>query len=255
MRTLVVTATLGSRPSLGRTIESVRNIGGDCVRHIIVAPEARIPEIKSRYGKDLECIAEPADKKGVYPALNLAFNEYGRKYDYLTYINDDDYWLPKFAELIAVATNNPELDLVYGKTLYVNESNQVIKRQACSRQFHRFNELFHEGVILLTQQTTLVRSDLFFKIGGFDESYRLVADTKFWIQASLLRPRCKFLRKYVSCYTLQPGQLSKDGHTQAMEHGRLRSEFPTGNSLARKLALLQYRLCNIGVYAMRIAGK
>lgn len=254
MRILVVTATLGTRPSLGRTIESVRLHGGNSVKHMIVAPAARIQEIKSRYGKDLECIAEPADKKGVYPALNLAFNEYGRKYDYLTYINDDDYWLPEFAELIAVATNNPELDLVYGKTLYVNESNQVIKRQACSAQFHRFNELFHEGVILLTQQTTLVRSGLFFKIGGFDESYRLVADTKFWIQASLLKPKHKFIRKYVSCYMLQPGQLSKDRQTQAAEHERLAAEFPCANAMARKAALLSYRLRNLNIYASRIIG-
>ena len=143
-------------------------------------------------------------------------------------------------------------DVLYAKTLYVDKDNKVIKKQACTNQFYQFNELFHENVILLTQQTTLVKSDFFFKIGGFDETYNLVADTKFWIQASLMRPKYKYLKKYVSCYTLQPGQLSKDSKTQAMEHERLWKEYPSDNVMKRKMALLWYRLCNLNIYAMRL---
>ena len=47
---LVITPTLGNRESLSKTIESVKNIGGDLVKHIIVAPNSHIPNIKNKYG-------------------------------------------------------------------------------------------------------------------------------------------------------------------------------------------------------------
>ena len=252
MKVLVVTATLGNRPSLARTIESVKRYGGDRVRHVIVAPASRLDEIKRRYDGDVVFMAEPENKKGVYAALNSAFFAFGRECDYLTYINDDDYWLPEFGAMIRFVEEKPVYDVLYAKTLYVDKNNNVIKKQACTNQFYRFNELFHENVILLTQQTTLVKSDFFFKLGGFDETYKLVADTKFWVQASLMRPSYKYVKKYVSCYTLQPGQLSKDRKTQAMEHERLWKEYPSDNVMKRKMALLWYRLCNLNIYAMRL---
>lgn len=35
---LVITATLGDRDTLSRTIDSVKQIGGNLVRHVIVRP-------------------------------------------------------------------------------------------------------------------------------------------------------------------------------------------------------------------------
>lgn len=255
MKVLVVTATLGYRDSLKRTIESVKTIGGEDVRHIVIAPEDKIPFIKSLCGFDIECIAEPKGCRGIYAALNLVFYTYGRQYEYLTFINDDDYWLPDYRKIIAYVARHPQTGVVYAKTLYVNEENKVIKKQACSNQFYAFNDLFHEKVLLLTQQTTLIKSNLFFKIGGFDETYKLVADTKFWIQASLLKPAYKYLKLYVSCYTLQENQLSKDGITQEKEHQRLRLEFPPSNMLKRQWALLKYRFYNLNIYIMRFLRK
>lgn len=252
MKVLVVTATLGNRPSLARTIENVKRYGGDKVKHVIVAPTSKLDYVKLYYDRDIVCIAEPENKKGIYAALNLAFLTFGRDYDYLTYINDDDYWLPEFGKMIRFVERHPIYDVVYAKTLYVDKNNKIVKKQACTNQFYLFNELFHENVILLTQQTTLVKSNFFFKIGGFDETYKLVADTKFWIQASLMHPKYKYLKKYVSCYTLQEGQLSKDRISQAMEHERLCKEYSSDSLVKRKIALLWYRLCNFNIYAKRL---
>lgn len=96
---LVLTATLGNRTTLKKTIESVRRIGGDVVKHVIVCPKSSIEYLRETYG-DIECLAEPSEKKGIYAALNHGFNTYGRDYQYLTFINDDDYWLDDFRLLI-----------------------------------------------------------------------------------------------------------------------------------------------------------
>ena len=53
-RVLVITPTLGNRESLSKTIDSVRKIGGDLVKHIIVAPKSQLPNIKNKYD-NIEC--------------------------------------------------------------------------------------------------------------------------------------------------------------------------------------------------------
>ena len=46
---LVVTATLGNRNSLQRTIDSTKNIKNCLIKHIIVAPQNIIPKLKEKY--------------------------------------------------------------------------------------------------------------------------------------------------------------------------------------------------------------
>ena len=120
--------------------------------------------------KNITCIPEPEGKKGIYAALNFGFNKYAKEYKYMTFINDDDFWLPDFSVLIDTILNN-DYGLVYGKTKYVDSSGVTISEQSCSSDFKNFIPLLRGGIVLLTQQATIIRSDLFFKIGGFDESY------------------------------------------------------------------------------------
>lgn len=250
---LVLTPTLGKRESLLRTIESVREIGQEHVKHIIVCPKGMIPHLSSLSG-GIECLPEPEGCKGIYTALNHGFNTYGKKYEYLTFINDDDYWLPNYKRLIDAVNLNDSLDLVYAKTMYVNADGKEIGKQASSRQFGHFLDLCQRGIILLSQQSTLVKSSLFFKIGGFDDSYKLVADTKFWIQLSLLRPRFRYLNVYASCYTLQRGQLSDDRTTQQTEHQRMLNEFPTPSKMSINMNEFIYRFLNLNIYAERVCN-
>lgn len=244
---LVITATLGNRPSISRTIESVKNVNIGNIKHIIIAPSNKVAEIKAKY--NIDCIAEKG--KGIYAALNYAFFTLAKEYDYITFINDDDYWLPSFKEMIEILDNNPKIDFIYSKTLYINENYQVFKKQSCSNQFYFFLTLFHKGIILLTQQTTLLRSNLFFQIGGFDESYKLVADTKFWIQLSLLKPKFKYLNKYTTCYMIQESQLSNDKITQKKEHDRLKKEYPIKLNVKTSIIAFQYRIINLMNYIKR----
>lgn len=250
IKILVVTATLGNRPSLQKTIESVRQINYEGIKHIIIAPKEKTEEIKNKF--NIECIEEPKNSKGIYAALNYAFFLYGKDFDYLTFINDDDYWLPKFKNLIEYIHNNPTIDFIYSKAIYIDKNDKIIKYQSCSNQFKYFINLFHYNIILLTQQTTLLRSNLFFQIGGFDETYKLVSDTKFWIQLSLLKPQFKYLNEFTACYTLQSGQLSNDKELQLTEHNRLKKEFPIKKSITNLLLLIIYRFSNIRNYLTRL---
>lgn len=250
MKILVITATLGNRHTLERTIKSVREIGENYVTHIIVAPEENIPEIKAKFGP-IKCIPEKPGKKGIYAALNLGFFTYGKNFDYLTFINDDDYWLPNFKFLIEEA--NKGTDFVYGKVNFILENQKgKIKEMACSNQFKDFIPLLHHKIVLFTQQATLIKSDLFFKLGGFNENYKLVSDTLLWAKLSMLDINFKYIPKACAGYTIQEGQLSSNKSLQQKEKKYiLQSELPTPNRIRIIKSLLYYRITNIGIYIKR----
>lgn len=247
---LVLTPTLGNRDTLSKTIESVREIGGDLVKHIIITAKSQISSVKNKYG-NIECLPELEGKKGIYAALNHGFKTYGKDYEYLTFINDDDYWLPDFKLLIDAIKEN--YDLVYGKVNYILENkNGEIKPMACSNQFKDFIPLLHSKVVLFTQQATLVKSSLFFQIGGFSEDYKLVSDTKFWGDLSLLDIKYKYIPKPCAAYAIQDGQLSSNKELQTREKNILIQSFPRISRSRIYLALLKFRLNNLFVYAQRL---
>lgn len=246
---LVVTATLGNRSTLKKTIDSVRRVGGNDVKHVIVAPQSRIAAISQEYG--VECLAELPNKKGIYAALNHGFCTYGRQYKYMTFINDDDYWLPDYRSLIDAMLHDDTLDMVYGRTRYIDDMGQTIGTQTCYSRFSSFVSLFKQGIVMLTQQATIIKSDCYFRVGGFDESYKLVADTKFWLQLSMCNDlHYKYLNKECAAYMIQEGQLSSDKSTQSSESARLRAE--VANMRSSTWDRLLFRLFNAPIYVRRI---
>lgn len=251
---LVVTATLGKRESLQKTVESVARIGGDRVKHVIVCPEYKIAYIKERY-PEIECVAEDSGKRGIYAALNKVFNTYGKDFDYLTFINDDDYWLPNY-ELLIDSIVNKDLDLVYGKVEYVIEKRGGVKRNmACSSRFYDFIPLLYNNIVLFTQQSTIIKSSLYFEMGGFDETYKLVSDSKFWAELSLKKIRYQYIPKVCAAYTIQEGQLSSASDLQKRETIDMLSKLSKPTAVEIKLALLMFRISNLPIYIKRIVEK
>lgn len=247
---LVITATLGTRETLKKTIESVKDIGGEHVKHIIVAPPIIIPKLQKEY-PDLEFLAEPQGKKGIYPAINHGFKTYGHNYKYLTFINDDDFWLPDFKLLIK--ESQKDIDFIYGKVNFILEcKKKQIKEMACSKQFKDFIPLLHHNIVLFTQQATLIKSDLFFKLKGFSENYKLVSDTLFWAKLSLLNINFKYIPKACAGYTIQEGQLSSDKNIQQQEMNLIiQTVLPKPNLFKIYFAFFKYRILNIPIYLKR----
>ena len=247
---LVITPTLGNRETLSKTIESVREIGGDLVKHVIVTPQSQIPLIKKSFG-NIECLPELEGKKGIYAALNHGFKTYGKDFEYLTFINDDDYWLSDFKLLIN--TIEEGYDFVYGKVNYILENKEgVVKPMACSNQFKDFIPLLHSKVVLFTQQATLIKSKLYFQLGGFSEEFKLVSDTKFWGDLSLLDIKYKYIPKPCAAYAIQEGQLSSNKELQRREKNIMIQSFPRVSRSKKYLALLRFRFNNLFVYVQRL---
>jgi len=248
--TLVVTATLGDRETLNRTIKSVQKYGGERVFHVIVSPESKCDEIRKRY-PFIEVIAEPKSCKGIYGALNYGLNKFVKDYKYLTYINDDDFWLEDYLKLFKEIEVNDNIDVVYGRVNFINDKGEVIGEQTSSSRYKAFKALLSKNIMMFTQQATLIQSKLFIEMGGFSENLKLISDTKFWLDALAKNAKFKYINKICSAYTIQEGQLSSNGNLINEELRSLNLGIIYKNSLIPIFEVFLFRLFNLKIYVKR----
>ena len=248
---LIVTPTLGTRQTLHETCKSVRDIGGDKVHHVLTCPQTSI-EAVSGMVEGTEVIEEGRGK-GVFGAVNHILKSRASNYDWVGYINDDDYWLPDMKGLIDSAMENRENDILYGRVLFVNQRGKPLMVSSCTARYKSFPILAARGVSIFTQQAALIRSDLFLQLGGFDESFRLVADNDFWIRAITGGARCRFIDRVCAAYRLQPGQLTADSKTQKAETSRVLAQYGLrGDTWLARLEAARFRLENSKLYLTRL---
>jgi len=250
---LILTPTLGIRPTLTRTIQSVREIGKNKVRHIIIAPQDKIAQLQEDF-PNTEFIAETGRAKGIYPQLNDGFFKYGKNYDYLGWLNDDDWWLPNFNKLIEAVETKSNLDFVYGNSACV-KNGKIISEIPTLRWFNLYYILHLAGISMLSQHSTLLKADRFFEIGGLSEKYKLVSDGKLWIDLCRLKLKFLYINSACSVYSLDSGRLSADISLLKKENYLLSKEYPNVNPVIKILAKIFFRAVNAPIYIKRIMLK
>jgi GT2 family glycosyltransferase len=250
--TLIVTPTLGTRDSLQRTIDSVSKFSYR-VQHVLTCPDASVPFLQQKYPD--ATIASEGTGRGVYAAINHVLLQGASDYKYISYINDDDCWLPGFESLFSLLDNNEELSASYGKSCFIDVKGVYYDDVAFSTRYSAFPRLVAHGVIPFTQQSTLMRSSMYLEMGGFDEKYKLVADTEFWIRAITSGHKFGCSRNLCSQYRIQPGQLSSDTELQKAEHAELRNSHHISKNINTYLELMLFRACNLPLYIRRAFTK
>jgi len=249
---LVLTPTLGIRQTLARAVQSVQEIGKDKVRHIVIVPQNKIAELRDKF-PNTEFMEETGRARGIYPQLNDGFFRYGKDCDYLSWLNDDDWWLPDFEKLIAVAEQN-SMDFIYGNSLYVR-NDEIISKIPTIRWFNLFYILHLSGISMLSQQSTLLKSNIFFEIGGLSEKYKLVSDGKLWMDLCRLKPKFLYIDSVCATYSVDSRRLSSDTALAKMEKELLSKEYPAVNPLVKIFAKVFFRTANFPLYAKRLIMK
>src|SRR4051812_6367293 len=93
---LVVTPTLGESPFLDQTVASIEAQPLH-IEHVIATPGRKVAELAARY-PDATVVADAGRLGGIYGAINAGIQAASAKFkwDWFTYINDDDTLLPGF---------------------------------------------------------------------------------------------------------------------------------------------------------------
>jgi GT2 family glycosyltransferase len=252
--TLIVTATLGTRDSLERTLDSVRSVGGSRVHHRLICPPSKCYELEKRC-PGYEVLEEP-DVGGVFGAVNAALSTNSEGFKYVGFINDDDHWLPDFQKLIAVLDHDESVSIAYGRVRFVDPNFQALFDSTSSPFYRLYGKLLAHKVMLLTQQATLIRRSTFMSLNGFDCQYQLTADSEFWLRAIEQGLGLKYVPHVCAAYMIQPGQLSSNTDRGTLEWQEIMKRHRLRKDWRSHVALGLYLATNFPTYLKRIlAGK
>jgi len=242
----IVIPTLNAAETVSATIESLRPALAAGAQIIVVDGGSTDGTLAIVDNQSLRVEHCPS---GLYASLNVGFRLLST--EWLTWINADDLlYSDRLALRIERAAGS---SVIYGPVDFIDEAGRFIHSWTSAAPTNLL-ALFRAGYSPLLQQGTLFRSDVFAKIGGFDESYRLVGDADFWWRA--LEAGYAFSRTThptVAAFRLHVGQLTQR-HAKAMHREHLQMVSRHGGrtrTLRSWLALCRFRAGNITSYAIR----
>lgn len=253
MKLLVVTPTLGRSPWLAEVMRDVEVLSRTVpLVQVLVAPGSVVAALQKDYPR--ATVVDEEREGGLYGAINRGADAVSG-WRWLTYINDDDRLEPALADVwTLVVKMNPAPDVVFGNVDYIDEHGRTIAPFPVSRWPADIPGLLAAGVAPFTQQGSLIGADVWRRLGGFDESFRLAGDFDFWVRAAAAGARFKFVARKVARFRVRAGQLSRATESTAEEILGALKQSPLRVSAPKRMrGMIRFRLANLPRIIVRIA--
>ncbi len=254
---LVITPTLGDSPYLDATVASVCALPFPVV-HMLSVPAPRVAELQRRY-PHARVVPDAGRAGAIYGALNAALDQAPERWEWFTYINDDDLLLPGFAAVARrhFAMGARAAPVAYGDVELIDATGRRAGVITVTPDPRWIPALLQGGISPLMQQGMLFRRDCVTRLHHFDLRYRLCADLDFWLRACAAGERFRYYHTPVGQFRLRGGQLS--GNTALTEREQediVHRLFPVPvPAWRRRTAVWRYRLYNLPRYATRILSR
>lgn len=206
MKISIVTPSLNQGRYLGEALESVRSQGYSYVEHLVMdggSTDETIPLLRSLEGHEewsyLKWRSQPDG--GQSHALNQGFDDVTG--DIVGWLNSDDrYRMTCFDHVVRAFTENPELDILYGDFVVIDESGATLQVRR-EIEFSRFILLYHRVLYIPTTAT-------FFRRRVFDEGNRLRSnlhysmDYEFFLRLADAGYVFEHLPKFLADFRMHP---------------------------------------------------
>lgn len=188
MKLSIITINYNNSEGLKRTLESVVNQTNKEFEHIIVdggSSDGSVSVIKSyeeliitnRVNSETQYpwISWVSEKdKGIYNAMNKGVRK--AQGEYVLMLNSGDYLVDEHV-IERMTLELDGTDIVQGNN--IEDRNGIVYRnRGYGKSDIDMNDVLHGHFL---HQSSFCRRDLFDKYGYFDESYRIVGDTKFFM--------------------------------------------------------------------------
>ena len=128
---------------------------------------------------------------------------------YLCFIDSDNAWeTDKLERQLTFMDEHPEVDVVYGDIITIDEGSHEIGRDNMSRFSGQITgSLLRDNFVSIN--TSMVRRHCFDQMGGFNEKDRLAEDYDLWLRYST-RFNFHYLPGYFARYRVMADQISSD---------------------------------------------
>lgn len=174
----VVTPSFNQQRYLEKTLLSVLNQSYPATEYFVMdgGSSDGSPEIIKKYQDRITGWVSAADS-GQADAINQGFARCTG--EVFAWINSDDFYLRgAFRKAAEFFRNHPEVDLVYGDVISVDECEKVINVMQFSSYDRNDLLTFH----IISQPGVFFRRSAWQRAGGLDLSYRLMLDHELWIR-------------------------------------------------------------------------
>jgi glycosyltransferase involved in cell wall biosynthesis len=127
----------------------------------------------------------------------------GRPDDVMAWINSDDYYLPGALGFVAnFFSPRPDVDVVYGHRLVVDEDSREIARWFLPRhdpEILRLNDF-------VPQETLFWRRRMWDKVGGLDTSFKFAMDWDLLLRFQAAGAKIVRVPYFLGCFRVHPAQ-------------------------------------------------
>jgi peptidoglycan/xylan/chitin deacetylase (PgdA/CDA1 family) len=124
------------------------------------------------------------------------------KYEWLLFVDADDWLLPPAVELLTGALQeDPKADAVHMGWQWIMPDGLALTTEFCDHQGDLFDTLARRSAFPLP--ACLVRHSLFTAVGGFDPNRKILEDWDLWQRVARTGARFRAVRKPLACCRLQ----------------------------------------------------
>ena len=195
----IVTPTFNQSAFLRDTIDSVLSQDYPTLEYQIIddgstdATSAVLEEYAGRVW------IERQENRGQTPTINKGWER--SRGEIITWLNSDDTFLPGAVRTaVAYLTEHPEVDIVFGDTLFTDQNGNPLERSRRLPDFDylEFVRLCHNPI---AQPSAFIRRSVIEDIGMLDPFYYYFMDWDFWLRAGI-NHQISYFPELLSTYRL-----------------------------------------------------
>lgn len=175
----VITVSYNSAATIADTVRSVAGQTHTDIEHLVIdgsSTDDTVRVVEANRHPNLVLSSEP--DKGIYDAMNKGLTR--ATGEVIGFLNADDFYAdPVVLVRVAKAFENPHVEACFADLVYVTEDNRKVVRYWKSRPYEMGSFAYGWSP---AHPTFYIRRSALERLGQFDLTYRLAADTEFMMR-------------------------------------------------------------------------
>ncbi|MFO7788089.1 MAG: glycosyltransferase [Halospina sp.] len=151
------------------------------------------------------------ENQGQSVARNLGIEN--SRGEFICFLDSDNAWVPdKLRQQLEAFESHPEAGVVYGNSISIDAEGNELSR----RNMRRHSGWITEGLLgdnFVSMNTTMTRTELLRRVGGFNPADRYAEDYGLWLHVSLHAPFV-YIPECWAYYRIMENQISSDKLTR-----------------------------------------